>query len=66
MLVSGGGGFGDPLERDVDLVVQDVKEGFVSVAGALEDYGVIVDPGTWRGDPSPRAERIEQTGKAAH
>ena len=38
----GGGGFGDPLERDPDLVLEDVKDEYVSVEGARRNYGVIV------------------------
>lgn len=37
----GGGGYGDPMDRPVDLVVSDVKNKLVSVKGAKEDYGVI-------------------------
>lgn len=44
-LVAGGGGYGDPLEREPERVQQDIANGFVSVSGALEDYGVIVDDG---------------------
>jgi N-methylhydantoinase B len=40
-LESGGGGYGDPLERDPALVLADVLEGWVSVAGAEADYGVV-------------------------
>jgi len=43
MLVSGGGGFGDPLTRDPELVAADVRAGMVTVEGAARDYGVIVD-----------------------
>ncbi len=39
----GGCGVGDPLERDPDLVLEDVIEGFVSVERAREDYGVVID-----------------------
>lgn len=39
---AGGGGFGDPLERDPALVVEDVKDDYVSVARAAKDYGVVV------------------------
>jgi N-methylhydantoinase B len=39
---TGGGGWGDPLEREPALVVQDVVEGKVSVHGAETDYGVVV------------------------
>jgi N-methylhydantoinase B len=42
---AGGGGFGDPLDRDVDAVVADVEGGYVTVDGALESYGVVIDGG---------------------
>lgn len=38
----GGGGFGDPYEREVGRVVDDVRNGLVSVRGAKEDYGVVI------------------------
>jgi len=38
----GGGGWGEPLERDCALVLRDVRDEVVSVNGALEDYGVVV------------------------
>ncbi len=40
---AGGGGFGDPQQRDINAVVKDVTDGFVSEAGAQSDYGVNVD-----------------------
>ncbi len=40
---TGGGGWGDPLERDPALVALDVAQGKVSSASARADYGVIVD-----------------------
>jgi N-methylhydantoinase B len=36
----GGGGFGDPLQRDPALVARDVRLGYVSVESARRDYGV--------------------------
>jgi N-methylhydantoinase B len=43
---TGGGGWGDPLDRDVDAVVRDVRWGKVSRGAAERDYGVVlVDPG---------------------
>ena len=39
---AGGGGFGDPLERDPAAVVEDVADGYVSVERAKKDYGVVV------------------------
>ena len=41
---AGGGGWGDPLEREPQRVLDDVKDGFVSISGAMESYGVIIDP----------------------
>jgi N-methylhydantoinase B len=38
-----GGGYGDPLERPVELVARDVLDGLVSVARARSEYGVVVD-----------------------
>lgn len=42
-----GGGWGDPLTRLPDLVVSDVRNGFVTVAEARDTYGVLVDPDTF-------------------
>lgn len=39
----GGGGYGDPLERDPALVLEDVINEKVSVEKARETYGVVVD-----------------------
>ncbi|MGB8350607.1 MAG: hypothetical protein WCE47_09265, partial [Gaiella sp.] len=38
-----GGGWGDPLERDPQLVLRDVLRDLVSHEVALRDYGVVVD-----------------------
>jgi len=45
---AGGGGFGDPLERDPEAVEQDVFNGYVSLEKALDDYGVVIDPVTMK------------------
>jgi N-methylhydantoinase B len=39
---SGGGGYGDPLERDPAAVLEDVADGYVGAARAARDYGVVV------------------------
>jgi N-methylhydantoinase B len=39
---TGGGGWGDPLERDIDLVVRDVSWAKVSRVSAAADYGVVI------------------------
>jgi N-methylhydantoinase B len=38
----GGGGWGDPLDRDPQAVLDDVWDEYVSVEGALRDYGVVL------------------------
>ncbi|MGH2616256.1 MAG: hydantoinase B/oxoprolinase family protein [Thermomicrobiales bacterium] len=38
----GGGGFGDPLARDPELVRRDVRAGYLSRAVAERDYGVVL------------------------
>lgn len=40
MAMPGGGGYGNPFERDADSVTADVLNGLVSVAAARRDYGV--------------------------
>lgn len=38
----GGGGWGDPMERDPHAVLDDVWDEYVSIDGALRDYGVVI------------------------
>jgi N-methylhydantoinase B len=42
----GGGGYGDPLQRDPAHVLRDVREGDVSVEAAAERYGVVITGAT--------------------
>lgn len=44
MLTSGGGGFGNPLERPPERVLQDVLDHKVSLTAARDSYGVAIDP----------------------
>ena len=44
----GGGGYGNPLERDPELVEKDVVDGYVSLEAAADQYGVVIDPETLR------------------
>src|SRR5437899_5665490 len=39
----GGGGFGDPLERPVDIVAEDLRNGFISPETMRDCYGVVLD-----------------------
>jgi N-methylhydantoinase B len=46
----GGGGYGDPLEREPNLVARDVEDGLISVERAREIYGVVLTEPTRRGE----------------
>ena len=58
----GGGGWGNPLEREPDRVKLDVRDGYVSIEGAARDYGVVVvgDP---ESDPEGLSVDAEATGR---
>jgi N-methylhydantoinase B len=47
---AGGGGYGDPLERDPQAVKQDVFNEYVSIEMARNDYGVVIDSKTLKVD----------------
>jgi N-methylhydantoinase B len=61
---AGGGGCGNPLDRDPEKVERDVVEGYVSLERAREDYGVIVDPETLRVDAEETRKLRESLRKA--
>jgi N-methylhydantoinase B len=42
-----GGGYANPLDRDVELVRRDVRDGIVDPGAARTDYGVVVHPVTF-------------------
>jgi N-methylhydantoinase B len=50
---NGGGGFGDPLDREPERVLRDVRDGYVTIEGAVRDYGVVVE-----GDPEDDPEGL--------
>jgi N-methylhydantoinase B len=39
----GGGGYGSPLDRKLEAVEEDVRQGYVSVEAARDQYGVVID-----------------------
>jgi N-methylhydantoinase B len=47
---AGGGGFGDPMTRDISDIERDVKFEYVSARAAQEAYGVVIDPDTHQVD----------------
>lgn len=59
-VAGGGGGYGDPLQRPVEAVVLDVRNGVLSVQKARTDYGVVLDPDTLTVDAG-ETERLRRT-----
>ena len=61
-VLPGGGGWGDPLDRDPQRVLRDVRNELVSPAAAERDYGVVVDTERWVVDEAAterlRAQRL--------
>jgi N-methylhydantoinase B len=57
----GGGGYGDPLDRDPERVVKDVADGLVTAAAATEIYGVVLDGGTFDAEATA-ARRLKLRG----
>jgi N-methylhydantoinase B len=55
MQAAGGGGYGDPLERALDAVANDVRDGYVSRARARATYGVVLSD-----DGAPDTERTAE------
>ena len=62
MQSAGGGGFGDPLERDPERVHEDVVAGYVSLERAQDGYGVVL---TARGEVDHEQTRLRRSELAA-
>jgi len=58
----GGGGYGDPFERPVEKVAEDVRNGLVSAGAARDAYGVEIDARTGSPDPERTAARRRRRG----
>ena len=61
-VMAGGGGFGDPLDRDPERVRADVLDGKVTVGHARDAYGVVLNSDRqsavdWQATRSLRAAR---------
>ena len=70
VVTTGGGGWGDPLERETDWVLHDVIEGKVSLEAAHEDYGVVLKCGDGINaftidEPATQTQRAEQRARRA-
>jgi N-methylhydantoinase B len=57
-VLAGAGGWGDPLERDPAAILKDVKNEFLSLAKAENDYGVVIRDA--KIDPAATVRRREE------
>ncbi|VXB60766.1 hydantoinase B/oxoprolinase family protein [Aeromicrobium sp. 9AM] len=48
VVIGGGGGWGDPLERDLEAIANDVRDGLYSAGYAAEAFGVVFEDGEVR------------------
>jgi N-methylhydantoinase B len=65
----GGGGYGDPLMREPERVLADVRDGAVTVQAAEREYGIVVTgaKGSWRIDQDKtRARRARMRAETAN
>jgi N-methylhydantoinase B len=58
---AGGGGYGDPKQRDAEAVEKDVRNGYVSIEQAKEGYGVVIEPETLAVDRAA-TEKLRSVG----
>ena len=65
-MTAGGGGWGDPRERDPQAVAEDVADGKMTPAHARAHYGIVVDEGDAtaprKRDSHPRAGADDEPG----
>jgi N-methylhydantoinase B len=63
--MTGAGGYGNPFDRPVEEVLDDVLDGYVTARGARESYGVVLVPDgpLWRVDRS--ATERERASRSA-
>lgn len=61
---AGGGGYGDPLDRDPDAVASDVVDGYVTPGRARDVYGVVMDAAGTSPDLTRTEEQRDRLGSA--
>ncbi len=59
----GGGGYGNPLEREPEMVERDVINGYVSPEKARKDYGIVINFATMKLDLEATQRLRESMGK---
>ena len=62
LITSGAGGWGNPLERDPELVLKDVRDEKVSIKRAREAYGVVINEPAMKVDLA-QTQKLRKTMK---
>jgi N-methylhydantoinase B len=60
LVTAGGGGYGNPLERNPDSVLQDVLDGYVSLESARKDYAVVIEGNTINQEETTRLRSVNR------
>jgi N-methylhydantoinase B len=63
IMTPGGGGWGDPLQRDVERVLRDVQGGYVSLDAAHHAYGVVIRDGAVDAAATEKARAAMAAGR---
>jgi N-methylhydantoinase B len=63
-ILAGGGGYGWPFERAAQKVIEDVRDGKVTLLAARDVYGVVIHPDTLKLDEAETA-RLRAALRAA-
>ena len=63
IFTTGGGGYGDPLDRPMEKVLEDVQSGRISTGSAGSEYGVIIAEGRILSDESEAARARLRQGR---
>lgn len=63
LVTASGGGFGNPLDRPTEKVVRDVKNEYITVDQARDDYGVLIDKDTFRVEGITEIRRVHEEGR---
>jgi N-methylhydantoinase B len=64
--IGGAGGWGDPMERAPEAVLDDVLDGFISVDSALRDYGVVIRNESVDAQATADARSARRGGRHSH
>ena len=62
---TGGGGWGNPLERDAAAVLDDVLDEYISLDAARRWYGVVIDPASMTVDAAATTSLRDELRRAA-